>query len=79
VWPSVNSPQGKATQYGAESCPRRIDIINRFGGAMMGPRYDDDDVQDIIRTIRKVYRGTRSAIAEACDASLSASAPATAT
>lgn len=54
-WPTFNSPQGKAIQYGAESCPRTIDIINRFGGVMMGPRYDDDDVKDIIRAIRKVY------------------------
>ncbi len=54
-WPSFNSPQGKAIQYGAESCPRTIDIIGRFGGVMMGPRYDDDDVKDIIRAIRKVY------------------------
>jgi 8-amino-3,8-dideoxy-alpha-D-manno-octulosonate transaminase len=55
-WPSFNSPQGKAIQYGAESCPRTIDIINRFGGVMMGPRYDDDDVKDIIRAVRKVYQ-----------------------
>ena len=54
-WPSFNSPQGKAIQYGAESCPRTIDIIGRFGGVMMGPRYDDEDVKDIIRAIRKVY------------------------
>jgi len=54
-WPSFNSPQGKAIQYGAESCPRTIDIIGRFGGVMMGPRYDDNDVKDIIRAIRKVY------------------------
>jgi 8-amino-3,8-dideoxy-alpha-D-manno-octulosonate transaminase len=55
-WPSFNSPQGKAIQYGPESCPRTIDIINRFGGVMMGPRYNDDDVKDIIRAIRKVYQ-----------------------
>lgn len=60
-WPSFNSPQGKAIQYGAESCPRTIDIINRFGGVMMGPRYDDDDVKDIIRAIRKVYLAMRTA------------------
>lgn len=54
-WPTFNTPQGKAIRYGAESCPRTIDIIGRFGGVMMGPRYDDDDVKDIIRAIRKVY------------------------
>lgn len=50
-----NSPQGKAICYGAESCPRTIDIIGRFGGVLMGPRYTDEDVKDIIRAIRKVY------------------------
>jgi 8-amino-3,8-dideoxy-alpha-D-manno-octulosonate transaminase len=54
-WPTFNTPQGKAIQYGAESCPRTIDIIGRFGGVMMGPRYDDDDVKDIVRAIRKVH------------------------
>ncbi len=60
-WPSFTSPQGKAIQYGAESCPRTIDIINRFGGVMMGPRYDDNDVKDIIRAIRKVYSAMQTA------------------
>jgi 8-amino-3,8-dideoxy-alpha-D-manno-octulosonate transaminase len=60
-WPSFNSPQGKAIQYGAESCPRTIDIIGRFGGVMMGPRYDDDDVKDIVRAIRKVYLAMHTA------------------
>ena len=54
-WPSFNSPQGKAICYGAESCPRTIDIIGRFGGVSIGPRYSDDDVKDMIRAIRKVY------------------------
>ena len=56
-WPSFNSPQGKAICYGAASCPRTIDIIGRFGGVAVGPRYSDDDVKDVIRAIRKVYLG----------------------
>jgi 8-amino-3,8-dideoxy-alpha-D-manno-octulosonate transaminase len=54
-WPSFNSPQGKAIRYGAESCPRTIDILGRFGGVPLGPRYRDEDVKDVIRAIRKVY------------------------
>jgi 8-amino-3,8-dideoxy-alpha-D-manno-octulosonate transaminase len=54
-WPSFNSAQGKAIVYGAESCPRTIDIIGRFGGVSIGPRYSDDDVKDMVRAIRKVY------------------------
>ena len=54
-WPSFNTPQGKATQYGAACCPRTIDTINRYGGVTMDPSYTDQDVQDIIAAIRKVY------------------------
>ncbi len=54
-WPSFNSPQGKAIRYGAESCPRTIDIINRFGGVIMDPNFTDEDLSDIVRAIRKVY------------------------
>jgi len=60
-WPSFNSPQGKAIQYGAESCPRTIDFINRFGGVIMDPNFTDDDVKDIIAAIRKVYTAMRTA------------------
>jgi len=54
-WPSFNTPQGKAIRYGAECCPRTIDIINRMGGVIMGPKFTDEDLDDIIRAIRKVY------------------------
>lgn len=56
-WPSFTTPHGKEIAYGPESCPRTIDIIGRFGGVSIGPRYTDEDVQDVIRAIRKVYRG----------------------
>jgi 8-amino-3,8-dideoxy-alpha-D-manno-octulosonate transaminase len=54
-WPSFNSPRGREIQYGAESCPRTIDIINRFGGVLMDPSFTEEDLNDIIRAIRKVY------------------------
>jgi 8-amino-3,8-dideoxy-alpha-D-manno-octulosonate transaminase len=54
-WPSFNSPEGKAIRYGAESCPRTIDILGRHGGVIMDPNFTDDDVKDIVRAIRKVY------------------------
>ncbi len=54
-WPSFNSPQGRAIQYGRESCPRTIDILQRAVGVRMNPSYTEQDVQDIIRAIRKVY------------------------
>ena len=56
AWPSFQSAQGKATHYGAETCPRTIDIIGRFAGVMMGPKYSDDDLRDAAQAIRKVYQ-----------------------
>ncbi len=55
AWPSFNSPEGKAIRYGAESCPRTIDILGRHGGVIMDPNFTDDDAKDIVRAIRKVY------------------------
>jgi hypothetical protein len=59
-WPSFNTPQGKAIRYGAVCCPRTIDIIDRMGGVIMDPNFTDDDVQDIIAAIRKVYMAMRT-------------------
>jgi len=54
-WPSFQTPQGKAIQYGRDTCPRTIDILGRFAGVTMQPGFTDEDVKDIIRAIRKVY------------------------
>ena len=55
AWPSFQSAEGKAIRYGKECCPRTIDIIGRFGGVIMDPNFNDDDLKDIVRAIRKVY------------------------
>ena len=55
LWPSFQSPEGKAIRYGRECCPRTIDILGRAGGVIMDPNFTDEDVQDIVRAIRKVY------------------------
>lgn len=55
AWPSFNSPRGKAIQYGAASCPRTIDILSRFAGPSLDPKYSKQDVDDVIAAIRKVY------------------------
>jgi 8-amino-3,8-dideoxy-alpha-D-manno-octulosonate transaminase len=54
-WPSFNTPQGKAIRYGSESCPRTVDILGRTGGVIIDPSFTDDDLNDIVRAIRKVY------------------------
>ncbi len=60
-WPSFTSPEGKAIQYGADTCPRTIDILGRHAGVIMDPNFTDDDVKDIIAAIRKVYTAMRTA------------------
>lgn len=54
-WPSFNSPRGRAIRYGRECCPRTIDIIDRLGGVIMDPNFTQEDLNDMIRGIRKVY------------------------
>jgi len=58
-WPSFRSQRGQEIRYGAECCPRTIDIINRFGGVIMDPNFTEDELKDIVRAIRKVYLATR--------------------
>jgi len=60
-WPSFRSPEGQAIQYGAECCPRTIEILSRHGGVTIGPKYTEQDVADVTRAIRKVYLAMRSA------------------
>ncbi|HSB13188.1 MAG TPA: DegT/DnrJ/EryC1/StrS family aminotransferase [Bryobacteraceae bacterium] len=54
-WPSFNTERGRAIQYGAASCPRTIDILNRFGGVTMDPKFTKRDCDDVIAAIQKVY------------------------
>jgi len=54
-WPSFTSERGRAIQYGPQCCPRTIDILGRFAGVPMDPKYSEQDCQDIIKAIRKVY------------------------
>jgi 8-amino-3,8-dideoxy-alpha-D-manno-octulosonate transaminase len=54
-WPSFSSPRGHSIRYGRECCPATIDILGRFAGVMMGPKYSEADTSDAIAAIRKVY------------------------
>lgn len=55
AWPSFTSERGRAIQYGAASCPRTIDILNRFAGVLMDPKFTKRDTDDIVAAVRKVY------------------------
>jgi hypothetical protein len=54
-WPSFTTPRGRAIQYGKASCPRTIDILSRFAGVMMDPKFTARDCADIIAAIRKAH------------------------
>ncbi len=54
-WPSFNTPQGKAIRYGHESCRQTIDVQGRLGGVIMDPNFTEEDLNDIVKAIRKVY------------------------
>ena len=54
-WPSFNTPQGKAIRYGRESCPQTIDAQQRLGGVILDPNFTDEDINDIVKAIRKVF------------------------
>jgi 8-amino-3,8-dideoxy-alpha-D-manno-octulosonate transaminase len=54
-WPSFQSAQGKAIRYGADTCPNTIDILQRYAGVLMDPKFTRKDVDDIVSAIRKVH------------------------
>jgi dTDP-4-amino-4,6-dideoxygalactose transaminase len=54
-WPSFQSMRGKTIRYGPDICPRTIDILQRYGGVLMDPKFSRQDVEDVVRAIRKVY------------------------
>jgi 8-amino-3,8-dideoxy-alpha-D-manno-octulosonate transaminase len=55
AWPSFTSERGRAIQYGAVCCPRTIDILSRFAGVSLHPKYTARDTDDVVAAIRKVY------------------------
>ncbi len=54
-WPSFASERGRAIRYGRECCPRTIDILSRYAGVMIGPKYTQRDTEDAVAAVRKVY------------------------
>ncbi len=54
-WPSFTSERGRAIQYGAACCPQTIDVLSRFAGVSIDPKYSTGDIDDIVAAIRKVY------------------------
>jgi 8-amino-3,8-dideoxy-alpha-D-manno-octulosonate transaminase len=61
AWASFTTPRGRAIRYGAEACPRTIDIINRFASVWIDPKFTEQDTRDIAAAINKVYPAIISA------------------
>ena len=55
AWPSFTSERGRSIRYGAASCPRTLDILSRFAGPSLDPKFTKSDTDDIVAAIRKVY------------------------
>jgi 8-amino-3,8-dideoxy-alpha-D-manno-octulosonate transaminase len=55
AWPSFTSPRGREVQYGTACCPRTIDVLSRFAGVPIDPKFSKRDIDDIIAAIRKVH------------------------
>lgn len=54
-WPSFRTPEGKAIQYGSDSCRQTLDVYNTYVLLRIGPKYTAYDNQRIIDTFKKVY------------------------
>lgn len=54
-WPTWTTGRGKTIQYGPASCPRTLDVLDRFAGPAMDPKYTRRETDDIVAAIRKVY------------------------
>lgn len=54
-WPTFKVGRGPEIRYGASSCPRTLDVLSRFGGVLLDPKFSEADTRDIVTAIRKVY------------------------
>ncbi|MBI3210668.1 MAG: DegT/DnrJ/EryC1/StrS family aminotransferase [Candidatus Solibacter usitatus] len=54
-WPTWTTARGKSIQYGPATCPKTLDILSRFAGPSIDPKYTQRDTDDIVAAIRKVY------------------------
>jgi 8-amino-3,8-dideoxy-alpha-D-manno-octulosonate transaminase len=56
AWPSFNSARGKEIRYGAQCCPRTMDIYARAATLTIGPKFTESDMKDVVTAITKVHR-----------------------
>jgi 8-amino-3,8-dideoxy-alpha-D-manno-octulosonate transaminase len=61
AWPTFNTPRGKSIQYGPETCRRTVQVLDRFAGVPIDPKYTKAECDAIVAGIRKVYTEARTA------------------
>jgi 8-amino-3,8-dideoxy-alpha-D-manno-octulosonate transaminase len=54
-WPSFTSPEGKAVQYGPDTCRQTLGVFDRFAVVRMGTKYTDKIDNYIVDAIRQVH------------------------
>jgi 8-amino-3,8-dideoxy-alpha-D-manno-octulosonate transaminase len=59
-WPSFNTLKGKAMRYGAACCPRSVDLKNRYASLYIGPKWTDEDLDDVVKAVTKVHAALMS-------------------
>jgi dTDP-4-amino-4,6-dideoxygalactose transaminase len=55
-WPSWETERGKSIQYGPASCPRTLDVLGRFGGINIDPKWTRKETDQVVAAVRKAYR-----------------------
>jgi 8-amino-3,8-dideoxy-alpha-D-manno-octulosonate transaminase len=55
-WPSFNSPEGRAIQYGRECCRQTLGVFDRFVQIRVGAKYTQRINDYIIQAVREVHR-----------------------
>jgi hypothetical protein len=57
AWLTFDTPRGKEIRYGAECCPRTLDLFQGAASLTIGPKYGQDDLNDIVAAVTKVHQG----------------------
>ena len=55
LWPSFQTPRGKAISYGAGCCPQSLAIFDRVLTIPIGPRHGKSHVEGIVAAVRRVH------------------------
>jgi 8-amino-3,8-dideoxy-alpha-D-manno-octulosonate transaminase len=60
AWPTFNTPRGREIQYGPECCKKTVEILSRFAGIPMDPKWSPAQVDAIAQGVRKAWTTTQT-------------------